>query len=1516
MDTAEYDTNVLVLNNISSISFHAYEPTADQSQSFGSIAIEIESKLREQGHIVYYDAGRRCIWTFRVQEKGENDDIRTKAMNCRPLDLLDYSLVIGEEGFLDPGSLQKPRILMPQAGPTPTGSTSNVSVADHHQRQKFVSASQTVPSRMQQQDQNGPDASTVDSKGKQGEPTSTKIIYETFMIATLLTISTAFSKRSGSIPLDYRTVLLSEKVSGINGFGDIGVRRPTIGTLKAYITTTGSLVLSMSFSICRGMLLSNAIHNHGAGVPSYRVLAAPFGMIASNQLPPPFEGGTASMAQTPNTHALSSRGASYMHESLWRQTCLKFLQLRGIARSRLTDCLWTNLVVSKPKLHDMKTDPKRLQQANGTVMFPWPGPLCFRKKHVQVLSTSRIGDSLLSGHEECHDPLGNAQAWFSSTSEREEKISKRRHERTVASKEAAVLIPRPSRPNEQSQLIIRRPSTTAAGSMYPTPPDALQILNGVTPSLDGALSSPGNPLSTAAVPYTDQNNSTSAAMSGPYDSGQEYQDPKRQKGDSHLLSEPENMFDGMGGDMFGDNDITEDDFNFFDEEPGGVDLDTAMASMSDEAVEKTSTMPSNHDSKKEEASSTAESRKQGPGVGGEGTSMSSSSTVFAKPELRHAISAQNETQRGRQSQRCDSVKRESSPFDPHTVFKKVKASFGAAEKASHINAADGMRRRKIFEKVDFDPTLPLINKKYEQGGQFDYNKNVGAEKPKLDLGSLPKTDYLKRHSKQNRRPKDDGLQTSLLLGGSLIGLEPPISGSSPTKFDAQMSDGEPSTFDSEQDDSSFSSDHEPMSPIKSSVKHAPDADDDSASHVASLKESDALEDPDHHLAAELPRLYKPETPEIPISVLFSDPEPLSLELSLGDEDLIQVAQILTEQAATGTLHLCTTAADVTSNSIVEQNRQGLLVEARASLHMLREVVSPYLPGAASVHLKEFLDTQDVPLMGQPTRFQPRPIPGRDANAEQQKRPSNLYQIPGPHLEVRRSDTKLSVLPSAITFWESLGLAPSSGSKEVTAVCICPEWKGMRDNAKTFLGRLKSVYEVLRFGAMDNLMLYPDMDDGVLPYEVDRISTSPDATMTGHGSALVSSMELLRVAVSNIAVSDTNVVVFFVYSPSNPGSIVEACAAFQRFFDSYQKELPARKEAVELVLQLVSADVLSSPTSVVVTPSQELVKLCMETYDRCTLFGGPMPAPAIRLEQALPRIIDFKLIHTPSASLIRENSCIHVAYAQAVDERWVTAAWTDDRGNQQATASYCLGRKGKRASRSTSEVAREIWDSTMDLVSAWKVHWRIIITKCGSMDQHEVELWTERAREEKKASVTMILMTVDTSPSLQLIPPVVKLPQVPVSFYATPVSTPLAANMVLSPEQSATPAGGLDAGAADATNTDAVLSDVTDQTWGAVVGHRLNSSASVLDPHPALVSGYLIKRTGARVEDALMAMEVNLVHTDASPRSYEPLLREMLSYFRGLAALARARGVVARDTDVRPWHIAAAEKAVRAMYLLM
>jgi mediator of RNA polymerase II transcription subunit 13 len=217
-----------------------------------------------------------------------------------------------------------------------------------------------------------------------------------------------------------------------------------------------------------------------------------------------------------------------------------------------------------------------------------------------------------------------------------------------------------------------------------------------------------------------------------------------------------------------------------------------------------------------------------------------------------------------------------------------------------------------------------------------------------------------------------------------------------------------------------------------------------------------------------------------------------------------------------------------------------------------------------------------------------------------------------------------------------------------------------------------------------------------------------------------------------------------------------------------------------------------------------------------------------------------------------------------------------------------------------------------------------------MEPPEIDFWKGLASTESNAQVSLTLITVDTNPSLNLLPLSISLPPSSLAaqsvFYTTPVSTPSAS--MVSPEQSGnanTPArdlGTTNAATPSESNlelkidTDATLVDVTDQTWGAILSHRLNNSRSLLEFNPTLVSGYLIKRTGATASDAPITMEVNVVHSEANPRMYDALLREILGHYRGLGTLARVRGCVDPTKDCRPWHIAAAEKGVRVLYMLM
>lgn len=1489
-----------------------YEPTSDSSHGFPAVAINIESRLRRDGHLVFYDSSRKRLWYFQVDQDGPDDPDEDTL--DRGLQVLGCTLCVAQEGTYRPSQFQKGRTLGPPSMKQMQNATSTISGIPTASATSAIELSQMPLLDVDHSSSQQPSSIQIVSRSE---------VYENFVVAILLSITTGFCRMTGAVPLDYRTVMLPSSLPSSKGDRATTLEHGALmGTFGAHLTTAGSLIISFSASYCQGLLSLDNFFAASLTTPGQRVLVAPFGVHASKGTTAMGELGTASLAQTPNTQILSTRGYSERNDRLWKETCLNILLFRGVSPSFIENSSWVTVSVARRRLQEANADGSRLKDGGSAVSttIPWPGALCFRQRAVEVSSTNRLGDNILFGREEHRDPLDRAGRWFDSTAERDEQVSRRKADRAaLASTDLNGGIQRPPAADGQPSLTVGRPNAVLTGAMYPTPPDGIQQPSGITPMFDTIVSSPRNQHSaaaTAAAAEIEEAMQNDSEMTNPGEEEADSSEAKRDRSDSNLLVDAENMLMG-GGDMFGDDaDITEADFNFFDEQPEPSDIPMADVIETQDTVSQKQTPTRVENIQLTTPRPEPITPVQHPPESG----------VFMKPELKDARSFQNDPQSSQPAAEEPAVKvQEHSPFNDLTVFSQLRDAL--VSQSGSLSAEPEARKRKasVFERLDFGSILPMINKKYEKGGLFDFDPGPSQVHAKLlNSTSLPETEYLKRHGKRNRKPRELNLPSKALMA-RFTALGASTSHPSPSRRATSISDDDQSSTESDQDDSSYTSD-EPGSPFKSSMRRLA-VDDEAASNITSFREPEGVDESDQRLALELPRLTKPEVPEISLSKLFRDLEPLNVELPLSDDDMIQIAQLVAEQAATGSLDLAD-AQQSSKETAVEKSghhdHDQLTAAVRQGLGVLQDIVPPLFGEAAPTSLKSLVAVQEVPIPGQDRVMQPRPLPGREAALEQ-VRPNALYPLPFHHLEVRRSDTKLSMLPTAISFWESLGLGPVSGSKNVHSVCVFPAWSGMMDSVKTFFERMKSIYELLKLGTFDSMPLPMGLEDGLLPYEVDKISTSPDASVTKQGSTLLESLDVLHTAIEDFVISDNNIVVFMVYAATNPGSIVESCLAFQRFFEEHKKVLAVRHEYPqnELVLQLVSADLISSPSSLVVTPTSDLFKLCMETYDRCTLFDGPMPAPGIILEPSLPRLIDFKLAASPSASLMYENSCIYVAYAQSLDDRWVAAAWTDEVGTQQATAAYCLGRKGRPLSSSMSDIAHEMWVTTLELTSHRKVHWRINITKSGPMDASEIEFWSGLAKTENKANVALSLMTVDTSPCMQLIPPA---PQVPLnaSMYTTPVSTPQA--NVVSPDAGATPmTPHRDATQVAATPSaegpsepegTSTLVDVTDQTWAAVLGFRLNNSPTLLDLQPALMSGYLIKKTGARLQDAPAVLEVNLIHIENSARSYEPLFREVLYHFKGLGTLARARGMVDKETDLRPWHVAAAEKAVRALYMLM
>ncbi|KAI0386373.1 mediator complex subunit 13 C-terminal-domain-containing protein [Hypomontagnella monticulosa] len=1494
MDTGEYETNALIINNISSVNFAFYDPVSPTQASFGSNALELETALRKDGFLAYFDTVRRGVWCFRLAQK----DRSQSATPAFPKSVggAGFTFSITEEGVFESAALVKNRAHGPNVVNTPASSSSSGSAALESAYRSTQSA--TLPSAQSFSATSDQDSKTMFSTDtKIASSTSTKDVYEHFISAALSAVSSGFCANTGAIPLSSRIMLLSRTI-----YNDYITTPAILASLRIYLTTTGSLVVSFALSPAEGIV--NLSENLGHSLPSLgvTVLAAPLGMFATCH-PTTISETTAtegSFGQSPDTQVVRLR--SERDDGPWRHICAKFLQARHIPASFCAPSQnWIGLQRMRRKPTEQSVDGKRTPLV-GAPSISWPASLCFCKMFSRLAIGGESGDQSASQPEQNFDSLKVAKQWFLGASERDETLANNKKEREAAiARDNSLADGQTQRTTALSPLTLQRPSNAGPPpGLYPTPPDGVQNIVGATPSMDGTASSPGNNVTATAIGDDATRNASS------YGDHWENTEAKRERVSASF--ESENLFGELGPDMFGDNDITEADFNFFDEQPTDMDLgslDLPDISNTDSSLDL-SVNPQG-----------AQEPQLKPG----GQDIRSTDVVpsptFAKPELRHARSSLGEGARRQEASRLQlgGMKRSASPFNPDTVFKRIKASINngtAVQKNSRINASP---HSSIFDKVGFGPCLTAVDSKYEGSGRFDYSIEKSEEAKSSNLDGPPTTDYLRRHARGRKALKEPPGK----VGQSLIRVPKTqvlsSNRASPSNLEEAHSDADELSLISDQDDSSYDSD-EPLSPVKSLSVRRRLIDDDGESLATSFRELESVDLSSPYLPLELPQTCKSEA-DLPLTKYFADPEPPLLSYSLPDDQLIMAAQILTDQFST-----CTRFVDAIPQSLesrIDRRRQ-LTSLTRRLIQDIKSSLPPCLATAAEYQFRPFIELQDVPLLGQPTRMQPRPA--------DQMRPSNLFQIPSPHFELRRYDSKLSVLPSAVTFWESLGLGPSPGNKDINAICIFPDHEGLRDDMLVFTDRMRSIYESLKLGSFNRLPTASGVENGMFPFPVEKEAMPINKSSQSLRPSLSNCAVKICRALASMAVEEMNFVIFFVYPPDVTGSIVECCNVFNHIFEGFKRLLSAKKQPIanDLALQLVPLDFVASSSSVAMPSPFEFSRLAMETYDRCAQFGGSVPSPAIMLEQPPPRIIDFKLTTNPSASLLHENTCLHIAYAQSIDGRWISAAWTDNRGSQQMTASYCLGRKGKSLSRPIADVTAEIWEATRDFISAWKVHWRIIIAKCGTMEQSEIELWSNLAQGESRASISLTLVAVDTDPSMQLLPPAVKVSNNALSvFYTTPVSTPQGS--MVSPEQSGNPPTpmrenvGTSAPTPGLDNTsesdgDATLTEVSDQTWGAVLSHRLNNSTSLTELNPALISGYLVKRGGARIEDPPLIMEVNIVHNEGNPRAYESLLREMLTYYRGLGTLARARGMVDKETDIRPWHIAAAEKAVKALYMLM
>lgn len=1349
-------------------------------------------------------------------------------------------------------------------------------------------------------------------KVDQPSPPSVEKAHERFLLALMSSISAALCREKGYLPLGRRTLIAPKQSQRCDEMAGTGSSKAQADLLTLDADYTGSKVLVIKATLSETEDLMQFPAANARSTPTREIgkgailLLAPGALFARYIGLLPWLTTSRQNNEIPGAILMANAGKPALVS--WMRRSLDWLDTKGLDISRLKAEPW--LLVEVNMGSPLSGTPDRSQEGPAhPVIVPWPSSLCFQRQAKPIIEKQDQMPLM-----DAADMVDFVQTWLMTEDERVQTIQKRKQEweaKKAASKaQAQGDHDLQDLSHMTSPLALRRSSL--AGMVYPTPPDGVHIGPGATPTFDGSTSTPGPPMphpmdgieQPLPKPDLDEN---------------EHMEAFPNQGEGAGFSDSNNnLFDDMGDDdLFGaDNGVTDADFSFFDEPDadGGDQMDFGNA------------LGDGGDHEEHAMSLRGGNMRASPlRITGNKTTvdhditMSNTDDTLANEKIHgeeKQIVADSVVYDGTNSFNTSATTAESSPpLKPDAVFRRL-SSIGM-EFVTESKENQGIRKPQpcisSLVELDLTPTMPTFQQKYGPNGRFIYPTALPS--PLSMPTGIPTTDYFKR--RRQRRPKASTNSPTFAPALSKHYGDHPDENVIVLEK-AAGSTGTPSSLsevESSSDDEDMPHRSNTNGKRKREIEDERNAESEEDFMSASLSELNMrggeLSSADGKLAAFDVTKLDGDAAGWSLANYLAWPDSWSNSPILKDTDFVAAARVLTDQAmsrnfeylkrkpsASRGMDLETRAQEIYSNRYIQQD--------------VLDATRQFFKDAGSCTLTSFLNIRGLkPPM--PVRVPPRPNQSSSTNQPPASLSSPVFEIPPPHLEVRRSDSKLAVLPSAIDFWDILGLAPRSQSKDVTAICLYSADISSEGGVSLFMENMRSAYESRRFGCHERLEA-EGVTNGTMAIDLDHPSRfSYDRGMSFVCEKLT---DVLK-SITSTKLRDRNFVLYFVYETEDPSALVGICGAFELLLSRYRLAMINRGHTNEVILQLVPRTLVGSRNKATIPSPNDVAKLAMEVYDRCYNFELGWPSPSMSIEPPLPRQVEFKLTPAPSSCLLQENSCMHIAYAQSIDDRWVSVAWTDNCGNEQFTASYCLARKGDALSRSFQEIAHEIWETTLDIISLKKVHWRLMIVKCGRIEPYDTQFWCDLVKTESKAQITLTILTVDTAPSLQLIPPEIELPATGMAthlaFSTTPVSTPQG-NSILSPDSGlvSTPVAESAAAAEVKIEPDATLLELADQTYGAILSHELNDRNCLLDFRPTMLSGYVIKRA----EHAPRAMEVNIIWTETNKNLLDRSLKEILTVYGNLATLARARGVVDPEGDPRPWHVVVAERICRAMYVLM
>ncbi|KAA1465922.1 hypothetical protein DENSPDRAFT_862140 [Dentipellis sp. KUC8613] len=323
----------------------------------------------------------------------------------------------------------------------------------------------------------------------------------------------------------------------------------------------------------------------------------------------------------------------------------------------------------------------------------------------------------------------------------------------------------------------------------------------------------------------------------------------------------------------------------------------------------------------------------------------------------------------------------------------------------------------------------------------------------------------------------------------------------------------------------------------------------------------------------------------------------------------------------------------------------------------------------------------------------------------------LEPLESPMISVGKSDSIVQVLPTAIRFWEKLGLVPRAGKKDVIAFVLFEDLDEARQIlVERWLKFVSTVYTANNLGSHTPGRSSSCTRDGLVPLKFDsfRKTLAP----------FVNSLPAVKA--------------HYVFYIATPAALISLTSTSLRQVFSAVKRAQKTYAAAQILFQFLPAHLVYSTQYPPVNGCQLLYLSCV--YDRILRpvdrvmsrrffeHGERIRAffqePAFTI--ARPAHTKVHMINEAPArtlDVVDRYMLLHVGYRISSCGRWIFAACIDQRGE-----AHDLGVWLSSSESPETHLVQQLWTFAVNFAKKASVEWRIAFAKLGSMGPTELDAW--------------------------------------------------------------------------------------------------------------------------------------------------------------------------------------------------